>query len=368
MNIKCGIVGLPNVGKSTLFNALTQSGIAAENFPFCTIEPNVGMVNVPDPRLDKIAELIKPDKVVATNISFVDIAGLVKGAADGEGLGNQFLANIRETDAIVHVVRCFDSDDIVHVHNKVNPISDIEIINMELVLADLATVKKSLQKSERSAKSGNKTMQATCKCLKSYQNHLEQGLAVRTLEIDTNLSDDVTAEIKQLHLLTAKPVLYVANVAEDQLENNHYVSQVAKLAEQENAQHVVVCNKIEEELLELEAEDKLALLKEYGFAETGLNRVIQASYNLLNLQTFFKAGIQEVRAWSVKTRTSAVEAAGTIHTDFARGFIRAEVIAYKDFIAYGGNESKVKEAGKWRLEGKDYIVENGDIMHFRFNV
>ena len=371
MSIKCGIVGLPNVGKSTLFNALTRSGIAAENFPFCTIDPNVGVVSVPDSRLDKIAAIVSPQKIIPTNISFVDIAGLVKGASDGEGLGNQFLANIRETNAIIHVVRCFDSDDIIHIHDRVDPEADIAIINMELILADLATVKKVLQRLQRSAKSGNKATQATCKLLEACADHLERGLAIRTLETDLQTKIDPTSEaakeIKQLHLLTAKPVIYVANVAEDQLKNNPYVSQLSTLAKQEGAQYLVICNKIEEELLELETEDKLALLEEYGFVETGLDRVIQASYKLLGLQTFFTAGVQEVRAWSIKTQAKAVEAAGVIHTDFAKGFIRAEVIAYDDFIDCGG-EAKAKEAGKWRLEGRDYRVADGDIMHFRFNV
>ena len=363
MGIKCGIVGLPNVGKSTLFNALTQAGIDAENFPFCTIEPNTGVVPVPDPRQDKIAEIVKPQKSIATTMEFVDIAGLVAGASKGEGLGNQFLANIRETDAIAHVVRCFDNDNVIHVSNQVDPASDIEVINTELALADLESVDKQLLKLLKKAKGQDKEAKRLADLLEKIKPALDDAKPVRSVD----LTDDEKADLKQFNLLTTKPTLYIANVNEDGFENNPYLDQVRAIAAAENAEVVAICNKLESEIVELEDDEKAEFLADLGMEEPGLNRVIRAAYQLLGLQTFFTAGVKEVRAWTVKIGATAPNAAGVIHTDFEKGFIRAETVAYDDFIAYNG-ESGAKEAGKWRLEGKDYIVKDGDVMHFRFNV
>lgn len=363
MALHCGIVGLPNVGKSTLFNALTCAEIAAENYPFCTIDPNVGIAVVPDPRLNKLAEIVKPKQTIPTTVEFVDIAGLVAGASKGEGLGNQFLAAIRETDAIVHVVRCFDNSDVTHVVGTVDPIRDIEIVNTELILADLETVTRAIHRIERAAKSRDKEALMQKALLEKLATHLNQGRPLRTLE----LSQEEKERIKTLHLLTAKPTLYIANVHEDGFAANPWLEQLLTYAASEKAEIVPICAALEAEVAQLNGEERAAFLKELGIEAPGLDRVVQAAYRLLNLETFFTAGSKEVRAWTIRTGTPAPKAAGVIHSDFERGFIRAEVIAYEDFIRYGG-EQGAKEAGKWRLEGKDYIVQDGDILHFRFNV
>lgn len=364
MGFNCGIVGLPNVGKSTLFNALTNAGIGAENFPFCTIEPNAGIVPVPDPRQSKIAAIIKPQREVSTTMEFVDIAGLVAGASQGEGLGNQFLANIRETHAIAHVVRCFEDDNVIHVSNQIDPRADIETINTELALADLDSCEKQLQKIIRTAKGGDKESIAMKALLEDkLLPHLNEALPARSLAFD----DTEAALVRQLFLLTAKPTMYIANVDESGFEGNPYLDVVNEIAAQENAIVVPICNKLESEIAELADEERLEFLQELGMNEPGLNRVIRAGYELLELQTYFTAGEKEVRAWTVKVGATAPEAAGVIHTDFQKGFIRAEVIGYDDFIKHDG-EQGAKDAGRWRLEGKEYVVQDGDVVHFRFNV
>ncbi len=363
MGFRCGIVGLPNVGKSTLFNALTRAGIQAENYPFCTIDPNVGVVPVPDPRLERIAGIVRPEKVVPAVMEFVDIAGLVEGASKGEGLGNRFLAHIREVDAVAHVVRCFEDPNVVHVAGRVDPARDIEVIATELALADLETVERAVARVEKQARSGDKEAKARLAVYERLRAALDAGRPARTVE----LSEEERPVARELHLLTAKPVLYVANVAEDGFEGNPHLETVRRIAADEGAEVVPVCAAVEAELADLTDAERAELLRELGLEEPGLHRLIRAGYRLLGLRTFFTAGPKEVRAWTIRAGATAPEAAGRIHTDFQRGFIRAEVVSYEDFVACGG-EQGAREQGRLRLEGKDYVVQDGDVIHFRFNV
>jgi hypothetical protein len=363
MSLQCGIVGLPNVGKSTLFNALTKAGIAAENYPFCTIEPNVGIVEVPDPRIDALSAIVNPQKIQPAIVEFVDIAGLVAGASKGEGLGNQFLANIRETNAIAHVVRCFEDSNVVHVSGKVDPLSDIEVIHTELALADMGTVEKAITRNSKMVKAGDKDAVKLAALLEKVTAHLNEGNPVRSMGLDA----DQLKLIQPLCLITAKPALYVANVNEKGFENNPYLDKVREYAAKENAPVVTICAAMEAEIAELSDEDKEVFLSDMGLDEPGLDRLIRATYSLLGLETYFTAGVKEVRAWTIHKGSTAPQAAGVIHTDFERGFIRAEVISYNDYITYKGEQGS-KEAGKMKLEGKEYIVKDGDVMHFRFNV